>query len=225
MERILVLAAHPDDDVLGSGGSIHMWATQGIVVRSVAIADGVSSRLEQPQSAAQRQDSAVAALERLGVVDVSFLGYPDQELDTLSLLTLTQCLTKEIQDFQPTTVVTHSLSDLNLDHRLVAEAAAVACRPQPDSPVRRVLHFEVPSATGWRHGADKFTPVFWTDISESLRAKIEALEFFADEMRPWPHARSLEAIDALARWRGASIGRAAAEAFEVSLFIEGSEVS
>lgn len=224
MDRILVIAAHPDDEVLGSGGSIHGWTTQGMVVRSIAVADGVSSRIKQPQSAAQRQESAVAALERLGVADVGFLGYPDQELDTLSLLSLAQVLTQEIDNFQPTTVVTHSLSDLNLDHRVVAEASAVACRPQPNSPVRRVLHFEVPSATGWRHGADKFTPVFWTDISASLRAKIEALECFADEMRPWPHARSLEAIDALARWRGASIGRAAAEAFEVSLFIEGVEV-
>ena len=135
------------------------------------------------------------------------------------MLRISKMVAARVEEFSPDTILTHTLSDLNVDHRLTAEAALIAARPQPGSPVRRVLNFEIPSSTGWRPGAERFDPRFHVDVSGFVEAKMAALRHYDVEMRAWPHARSYEAVDALLRWRGASVGVAAAEAFEVSLWI------
>lgn len=220
MRRVLVVAAHPDDDVLGCGGTIARLASQGAAISVVFLADGVGSRDEQPEGELDRRAAADRALDRLGVSGGTFAPFPDNALDTVPLLELCKAVSAFVADFSPDTVLTHSLSDLNIDHRLAAEATLVACRPEPQSPVDRVLHFEVPSATGWRPGGELFDPRYFVDISEQADAKLAALREYDVEMRAWPHARSYEAIDALMRWRGASVGVAAAEAFEIGLWRE-----
>ena len=146
---------------------------------------------------------------------------PDNRLDTLPLLTLAQTVEAVIDDVAPTTIYTHFAHDLNVDHRLVHEAVMTACRPQPGSGVKTVLTFETPSSTEWRspQAATAFMPNWFIDITETIDKKLEALDAYAEEMRPWPHARSREAVEHLARWRGASIGRQAAEAFVLARHI------
>ncbi len=219
MRRILVVAAHPDDDILGCGATMARLSADGCIVKVLLLADGVGSRERMPQELSERQRDARSALGELGVSDVELEQLPDNAMDTVPLLHITQLVAARVEDFAPDTILTHSLSDLNVDHRLTAEAALVAARPQPGSPVRRMLNFEVPSATGWRPGADRFDPRFHLDVSGFVDAKLAALRHYDAEMRPWPHARSYEAVEALLRWRGASVGVPAAEAFEISMWI------
>lgn len=220
MGRTLIVVAHPDDEVLGCGASMARWSQSGESIRVVVLADGVSSRSVQHESIDDRRSAAVAALEKLGVSDLSLHDFPDQQLDTIPLLTLAGVVSQEVKEYAPHTVVTHSMRDLNLDHRLVAEATLVACRPEPQISVQRLLHCEVPSATGWRFGDETFRPSLWVDVTQTVSLKRKALECYGDEIREWPHARSLPAIEALMKWRGASVGMEAAEAFEISYWLD-----
>lgn len=221
MQRLLVVAAHPDDDILGCGGTLARVSDAGSSVRVVFVADGVASRDAPPESVEERRASALRALRHVGVTDAVFLDLPDNALDTIPLLDVCRAVEREVADFLPDTVLTHSLADLNVDHRCCADAVLVACRPQPGSPVRRILNFEVPSATGWRPSTQVFDPRYHVDVSAVVARKEAALAEYATEMRPWPHARSLDAVAAQLKWRGASVGVPAAEAFEVSLWLEG----
>lgn len=221
MQRVLVVAAHADDDILGCGATMARLASEGAAVRVEFLSDGVASRDEQPQDAQARRDDAVRALAALGVIEVEFGEFPDNAMDTVSRLDVCKRVAKTVEEFQPDTVLTHSVTDLNVDHRITAEAALVASRPQPGSPVRRVFNFEVPSSTGWRPSGDRFDPRFHMDVSDFVDAKMAALHEYDVEMRPWPHARSYEAVEALMKWRGSSVGVAAAESFEVSLWLHG----
>jgi N-acetylglucosamine malate deacetylase 1 len=226
-ERVLIVAAHPDDETLGCGGTIARLAQAGDLVHVLTVTDGVGARYHtEPKNLAEYQPDAFARYEQfvsaatlLGAVSYSNLAHdgsimPDQGLDQVSLLRLTQAIETRIQLLHPDAVYTHSGVDLNADHRRVHEAVLTACRPLPDSSVRTLLGFEVPSATEWCLG-DAFRPNLFSDIAATLDLKLEAMARYASEQPAYPHPRSPTAIRALAQWRGASAGLAAAEAFEV----------
>ena len=213
---VLVVAAHPDDEVLGCGGTIARYAGEGRAVHVLILADGESSRAQAGAGdAAARASAAQRAGEVLGVASVSCLGLPDNRLDTVELLQVVQGIEAVLGRVQPGTVLTHHHGDVNIDHRVAHEAVLAACRPLPGSCVRELLFFEVPSSTEWRPGspATAFAPTVFVDIGPVLAAKMAALEAYAAELRPAPHPRSREAIDSLAAWRGATAGVARAEAF------------
>jgi LmbE family N-acetylglucosaminyl deacetylase len=136
-------------------------------------------------------------------------------MDSVDLLGVIKTVEREVARLKPDTVVTHHNGDLNIDHRIIHEAVVTACRPQPNSTVTRLLTFEISSSTEWqsRMVSNPFVPNFFEDISESLELKIKALEAYESEMREWPHARSIKAVEHLAKWRGASVGVEAAETF------------
>jgi LmbE family N-acetylglucosaminyl deacetylase len=140
---------------------------------------------------------------------------PDNRMDGLDLLDVVKLIETTISRLQPCTVLTHHVGDVNIDHRIVHEAVLAACRPQPSHPVRELLFFEVPSSTEWRPpgSGQPFQPNLFIDISKTLAVKLKALETYANELREFPHPRSMRAVEALARWRGATIGVEAAEAF------------
>lgn len=213
---ILVIAAHPDDEVLGCGGSIAKYAKAGSDVSVAFLADGVSSRDSEDASALKlRRSGAEKALGILGVRNFFFGTFPDNSMDTVPMLDVVKAIEAQIQAYQPKVVLTHHSGDVNIDHRRVHEATIAACRPQSGHPVRTLLFFEVASSTEWQApgSAPAFVPNWFEDISDSLRQKQDALEAYAMEMRAWPHPRSLQGITSLARWRGATIGVEAAEAF------------
>lgn len=223
--KVLVVAAHPDDEVLGCGGTMAMHAARGDKVSVLILAEGLTSRgtgkgckkrLGELAKAARRANA------KLGVSQVELLGLPDNRLDSLDRLDVVQAVETVVARVRPDTVYTHHAGDLNLDHQITHEAVATACRPLPGQCVRQILCFEVPSSTEWRlQGAGAgFQPNWYVDIGKGLDAKVAALEAYAMEMRPWPHARSCEALVHLARWRGASVGVEAAEAFVLGRRLE-----
>ena len=219
--KYLVIAAHPDDEVLGCGGSIAKWVKGGHEVHVLVMAEGATSRDKHRDRASRKEtlsilaQSAKRAAEILGVETIELLDYPDNRMDSVDLIDVVKTVEEIIEKLQPAMVVTHHAGDLNIDHQITHQAVITACRPQPEQTVKRILTFEVPSATEWNSSTyvSPFTPNWFEDISDTLELKIKALEAYESEMREWPHARSIKALEHLARWRGASVGAEAAEAF------------
>lgn len=215
---MLVVAAHPDDDILGCGGAMAKYVDSGMEVRVSFLADGVSARaddgvlMEDERQA--RHEAAEAACAILGTERPTFSDLPDNQLDRVPLLQVTKIIERLIKEHEPETVLTHHAGDLNIDHRVVHQAVVTACRPQSDHPVKTLLFFEVPSSTEWQTAgtAPPFLPNWFEDISSTLERKLRALQEYGAELREWPHPRSLQAVEMLARWRGATVGVEAAEA-------------
>jgi len=185
------------------------------------MAEGVTSRDVVRNTNINHQEllllkkSAEDARKVLGAVSTKLLNFPDNRMDALNLLDVIKEIEKEIDRLRPHTVVTHHSGDLNIDHRIIHEAVITACRPQPGHTVNRILAFEVVSSTEWQSTGSNaiFQPNLFEDVSITIDRKIKALKSYEAEMRKWPHARSLKNVEYLARWRGASVGCEAAEAF------------
>jgi len=217
----LVVAAHPDDEVLGCGGTIARHADGGDAVQVLIVAEGATSRQGQRDRGQAAEDlstlakAAQAAGAILGAAGVELLDLPDNRLDSIDRLDLIKLIEERIARRQPQVVYVHHAGDVNIDHRRLHEAVVTACRPTPGQPVRRLLSYEVASSTEWQPpgSAPAFQPNWFVDITAQWERKRQALESYAAEMRPWPHARSIEALEHLARWRGAQVGVEAAEAF------------
>lgn len=220
-ETVLVVAAHPDDEVLGCGGTIARHAAAGDRVHIVIVAEGATARHATRDADAREKEIAAlreaarAAARVLGAVDVRFLRLPDNRLDAVPLLDVIKPVEAIGAALRPTIVYTHHGGDLNVDHRIVHQTTVTAFRPLPGSNVRRLLAFETVSSTEWSNPAvgAPFLPTSYVNIADHLAAKLDALRCYASEMRPFPHARSLESVEHLARMRGASVGLPAAEAF------------
>lgn len=215
---VLVVAAHPDDEVLGCGGTIARHLTEGDSVHIVFMADGVSSRGISPNSPEhqERNHAAYQASQRLGITTpLTFLGFPDNRMDTIALLDITQALEKVIKTIQPEIIYTHHFGDLNIDHQITHKAVMTACRPQGDYSVKTILCFEIPSSTEWQtpNSGQAFEPNWFVNISDTLEVKMKALQAYHEEMREWPHPRSYENIEMSAKIRGAVVGKKAAEGF------------
>lgn len=222
-QRILVVGAHPDDEVLGCGGCVARHAALGDTVHVLIVAEGGTARhkARTPAGRSEEIESLRAAARRsaeiLGTQPPHFAGLPDNRLDSVPLLDVVKIVEQAVHDVGPAVVYTHHGGDLNIDHRVVHQAVVTACRPLPDAPVRRLYAFETVSSTEWTPPSpdQAFRPARFVDIGAHMDTKLKALEAYVDEMRPFPHARSPENIVALARHRGASVGIEAAEAFMV----------
>jgi LmbE family N-acetylglucosaminyl deacetylase len=217
---VLVVAAHPDDEVLGCGGTIARHVAEGDRVEVVFFTDGVGSRYPAENSEFQteqlvRSESGRRAAEILGIPSPICFGFPDNRLDAIDLLDLVKSVENVARRIQPSIVYTHWAGDLNVDHRLVFQSVITAFRPMADSSVTTIRSFEVPSSTEWgdQSLAQAFRPNLFVAIDRFLELKLRALNAYAQEMRPFPHPRSHAALEALARWRGAESGLDAAEAF------------
>ena len=216
----LVVAAHPDDEVLGCGASIYKWATAGDDVHVLILAEGITSRdisLESNAISAldELAEAARVASRILTVSSLSLHDFPDNSMDTVRFLDIVKIVETFVSKLTPNVVVTHHVGDLNIDHRITHDAVLTACRPVPGCCVKRILCFETPSATEWQSPVfnQPFTPNWFEDVSQTFDVKLKALEAYESEMRNWPHSRSIESVQNLARWRGASVGVEAAEAF------------
>lgn len=219
---ILVIAAHPDDEVLGCGGTIARHAGKGDSVVVAFLADGVSSRGGNRDMIERRRNAAVKSMNVLGAKAPVFFDFPDNRMDTVPLLDVVKKVEELAAAHSPHMVYTHHGNDLNVDHRIAHQAVMTAFRPLPQSRVRAIYSFETPSSTEWSSpdiGA-AFTPRHFVDIGDFLETKIDALKCYADEVPTAPHPRSVEAVQSLAIWRGGNAGLKAAEAFDVLRQIE-----
>jgi LmbE family N-acetylglucosaminyl deacetylase len=213
---VLVVAAHPDDEVLGCGGTIAAHSGRGDRVSLLVLGEGITSRSTGGAGPAltELKERARCAAEILGITELFFRDFPDNRFDSVALLDLVKAVEEVKQRVSPDIVYTHHWGDLNVDHRLTCDAVLAAFRPLPGERVREIWAFEVPSATAWGppSGASAFVPGCFVDISATLDQKIAAMKAYRGEIRDYPHPRSPEALRALAEYRGAQTGVNAAEA-------------
>jgi len=205
--KVLVFAAHPDDEVLGVGGTIAKHVDAGDVVTICILCEGREFNT--------LKDNALSASSILGIKDEYFVKLPDQQLDRLPLVDVIKATEKYVSDIKPDIVYTHHRGDINRDHQIVFEASMVATRTISKHVVSRILCYEVPSSTeqGCHSVGSAFLPNVFVDITPTLERKIQAMRQYKGEMRYYPHPRSGKALIALAEYRGSQSGFRAAEAF------------
>lgn len=218
--RVLVVAAHPDDEVLGCGATIARHADAGDEVHVLILGEGSTSRSPRREDADRAEverlrGMAAAAGDVLGVKTVTVLDLPDNRFDTVPLLDVVKRVEEEVARREPELVYTHHGGDLNVDHGVVFRAVLTATRPVPGCGVRTVLAFEVPSSTEWAFGQlePRFAPNHFVGVAETLERKVAALREYDGELREFPHPRSAGGLEALARRWGSAVGLPAAEAF------------
>jgi len=217
--RLLVVAAHADDEVLGAGGTLAACVRADNAVRVLILSVSSLSRdvseTERERLKSRRMAAAREVADRSGW-SLALHDLPDSGFDTVPFVTIAKLIENEVRRFEPTTVITHYPGDLARDHQVTAAATATAVRPCGRHLPPALIYFEIRSSTEWSCDAMRgaFQPSLWSPLSdESWRIKREALQIYADELRDWPHPRSLDGIEALARMRGSEIGVARAEAF------------
>ena len=219
---VLVVAAHPDDEILGCGGTMTRLAREGREVRIAILAEGMSSRYAHREDADPRQlqqlhARAQQAADKVGAKEVVLCKLPDNRLDTVPLLEVVKLVEELVARFRPEVIYTHHPGDLNVDHGVVHRAVLTATRPVAGQCVRDIYAFEVPSSTEWafQRLEPSFRPSVFVDITETLETKIEALTCYDTETRKFPHPRSAEALRAIAKRWGSVVGLPAVEAFEL----------
>jgi LmbE family N-acetylglucosaminyl deacetylase len=214
--NVVVFAAHPDDEILGAGATLAAHARAGGNVHAVVIADGATSRYaDGTEELLYKEGHRAASL--IGFASIRFLSLPDQRLDTLPLVEVTQSMEALLDELRPEIVYTHCSSDVNADHGVVARAAWTACRPYRLPSLRRFVAFETPSSTEWAGpgSVGRFNPNLYADISETLEAKIAAMECYETELREYPHPRSSRALRERAAYWGSTVGLNVAEPFQL----------
>jgi LmbE family N-acetylglucosaminyl deacetylase len=212
--NVLVVAAHPDDELLGVGGTVASHIAKGDRVKVAVMCEGVSSRYS-PDRDTEIREQANDAARILGVTDLVLGDLPDQRLETVPLTAVAKKVEQLIAESLPETVYVHFGGDINRDHRILAEAVLVAARPYAAPSVKEILMFETPSSTEWASPTltTPFQPTVFVDVSEFLERKIAAFSCYAAEVREYPHPRSPAAMADRARYWGSVANRRAAEAF------------
>lgn len=212
--KVLVVAAHPDDEVLGVAGTLLKHVRSRDSVSILILGEGETSK--KKPDVQRRALQAKRAAKRLGASRLVLAGLPDQRFDTLPFLDIVKRVEAVVLgEIQPDILYTHSACDLNLDHRIAFQAVLTACRPGCGT-LKRLLSFETLSSTEWQRKspADAFYPSAYSDISDFIDEKIEIMRIYRNDMREYPHPRSEEGIRALARCRGMEAGVRYAEAFQ-----------
>jgi LmbE family N-acetylglucosaminyl deacetylase len=221
MTRVLVVAAHPDDEVLGMGGTIAAHTDRGDALRVLVVTDGSSA--QYPGDAdirARKEEEARRAAAELGIDDYVHLDLPDMRLDTLEHVAVNRVIEEHVRDFGPEVVYTVH-PDVNADHRVLFDSVAVATRPTPGHPVRRLLTYAPTSSTEWTPAAvNWFVPNWYVDVTATLERKVAAFAHYETERREYPHPRSERAIRAAAEFHGTACGLELAEPFVLVRGIE-----
>jgi LmbE family N-acetylglucosaminyl deacetylase len=214
MKKILVIATHPDDEVLGCGATIARHVDAGDQV-TIAIATRGAPDLFSDEFMARIRAELQAAQAVLKVTDVRFLDFPAPKLDTVPAHQVADAISKVIRSTECETIYLPHRGDIHADHRAVYQATLVAARPIDNLKVRQLLCYETLSETEWAPpiGADAFIPTVFIDISATLDRKLSAMKCYASQLKEHPHPRSLQSIEAQAHLRGATVGFMAAEAF------------
>jgi N-acetylglucosamine malate deacetylase 1 len=221
-KSILVVAAHPDDEVLGCGGTIAKHVFEGDRVFVIIAAEGITSRLHSdesviPEELAHLRDSSELASSILGVSQNFYLDFPDNRLDSINRLDIVRSIESIVYETNPSVVYVHHGGDVNIDHQVLFHSVITAVRPLPSSGVRQILTFETLSSTEWQAPFPNlaFIPNWFVDIEPFFETKVNALSAYSTELRPWPHPRSQRGIATLASLRGSQVGLNRAEAFQL----------
>jgi len=224
-KRIMIVVAHPDDELLGLGATMHkLIREEGIITRVVILGEGITSRadardVEHWKSELKKHKQNIElARAAIGYNEVKAYDFPDNRFDTVPLLDIIKVVEKEKKEFDPEVIFTHHGGDLNIDHRRTFEAVITACRPMEKEPVKAIFTFETPSGTEWRASTDPhaFIPNYFISVSErDVEAKVAGMESYDYEKRQYPHPRSAQALRILAQRNGIIVGKLYAEAFHL----------
>jgi len=216
--NILIVAAHPDDEVLGCGGTISRLINEGYEVFTIILGEGITSRNYssklKKKELQELKNQMYKANKILGVRKVFNFNLKDNQLDTIPLLEIVKKIEKIKNEIKPEIIFTHYKNDLNIDHKITYDAVITATRPVIDEPVKTIYSFEILSSTEWNYPLS-FSPNFFFDITKTISKKIEAMKIYKSEIRDFPHPRSLEGIKLNAKMWGLKAGLKFAEAFQL----------
>lgn len=219
-KTILVVAAHPDDEILGCGGTIKRLVDEGCIAYTLILGEGITSRDEK-----RDRDERIVEIEELkkqvneanriiGVKEVFLHDFPDNRFDTVALLDIVKVIEKVKNELQPDIIFTHYENDLNIDHQITYKAVLTATRPMKEECVKELYSFEVLSSTEWNYPLS-FSPDVFFDISDHIEYKKKAMQIYKSELNDYPHPRSLEGMDISAKSWGLKVGHKYAEAFKL----------
>jgi LmbE family N-acetylglucosaminyl deacetylase len=221
MKSVLIIAAHPDDEILGCGGLMAKYGLRGVIFKILFIGEGSTCRFEDYISdegvlaVKQRNSSAIKALNALNVKDIEFNNLPCGRLDQTPIISINKIIEKSIKKFMPDTVLTHSPNDANNDHKIVFNAAVMATRPGAQNHVNTLMSYEVLSSSEWAY-VEAFTPNYFEELTEKeVDLKWTALSHYESEIKNYPFPRSSGGVKALAMMRGMQSGFKYAEAFRI----------
>lgn len=221
-KRILVITAHPDDELLGCGATIFQHSQKGDIIEAVILGEGITSRSDLRNR--EEVDSEIQNLRKniesarniLGISKTYVFDFPDNRFDSVALLDIVKAVEKIKSEFKPDVIFTHFENDLNIDHRITYNAVLTACRPMEDETVKEIYSFEVPSATEWQVSSSNniFNPNYFVEISEeALSKKLKAMACYESESRKYPHPRSPKALKIISQRWGINVGRKFVESF------------
>jgi LmbE family N-acetylglucosaminyl deacetylase len=222
-KRIMLVVAHPDDELLGLGASMHKLIKQfGCKIKVVILGEGITSRSDardvkkwKKELATHKQNIKNAA-KAIGYHEVKTYDFPDNRFDSVALLDLVKVIEKEKNDFKPEIIFTHHGGDTNVDHRQTFDAVITATRPMSHEIVKTIIAFETPSSTEWQafNHPNYFKPNLFLEVSKKdVDAKIKGMESYEFEKRKYPHPRSSKALEIQCQRNGVIVGKEYAEAF------------
>lgn len=219
MKNILVIAAHPDDEILGCGGTIARLNNEGYKTNTLILGEGITSRERKRDSKKNinqinsLKDQLIKANKLIGVRNVYTLDIPDNRFDTIPLLDIVKLIEGFIDKLQPDIIFTHYEKDLNIDHQITYKAVITATRPMAESSVKTIYSFEVLSSTEWNFPLS-FSPDTFFDVSDTIELKKTAMSQYTSEIKYYPHPRSLDGIELNAKYWGMRMGKRYIEAFK-----------
>jgi len=224
-KKILLVVAHPDDEILGAGATMHkLIKNYNCKVSLIILGEGITSRSTKRDPDLWEQELNIhkknisAAMKIIGIEDIKTYNLPDNRFDSIDMLDIVKIIEKDKKAIRPQVIFTHHENDLNIDHQIVFKAVLTACRPLSKETVKTIFSFEVPSSTEWQSplSGTPFIPNVYIEVNKSnLRAKQKAMSSYRFEFRKYPHPRSTEALEILAQFRGITIGTKYAEGFQL----------
>lgn len=218
-KKILIVAAHPDDEVLGCFGTVARLIKEGYEAYTLILGEGKTSRDEQRLVENRKDDikelneEIQKANESIGIKKVFVENFPDNRFDSVDLLDIIKVISKVKEEVQPDIIFTHYEHDLNIDHQITYKAVITATRPMQDECVKEIYSFEILSSTEWNYPVS-FSPDTYFDISDTIVLKIDAMKEYASELCEYPHPRSMEGIELNAKYQGMRVGKLYVEAFK-----------
>ena len=213
--KILIISAHPDDEVLGCFGTVARLINQGYEAYSLILGEGKTSRDIKNSNDDKKilENELILANDIVGIKNVFREYFPDNSFDKVALLEIVKAIENIKNEIRPDIIFTHYENDLNIDHQITYKAVITATRSLPYESVREIYSFEILSSTEWKYPLS-FSPDVFYDISDTLNLKLKAMSCYKSELKEFPHPRSLEGIELNAKYNGMKVGLKYAEAFK-----------